>query len=137
MTLARLAVVVIPLVSHAARPIRACVGPGVDPQSCFRSRSSCQTAFSPETKKNVKWVVDLGTNSHSVRDQLLADASTSGPTNRERPRDPRHVGDRGVFMCLEREGTGTCSGKPCAEDGRRQIPRLAEARHGVRGDGCR
>lgn len=56
-------------------------------------------SFDPETKKNVKWVVDLGTNTHST--PIIAGGRIYIGTNNENPRDPRHIGDRGVFMCLD------------------------------------
>ncbi len=55
--------------------------------------------FDPETKKNVKWVVDLGTQSHST--PMVAGGRIFIGTNNTNPRDPRHAGDRGVFMCLD------------------------------------
>lgn len=56
-------------------------------------------SFDPETKQNVKWVVDLGTQTHST--PVVADGRIFIGTNNANPRDPKHVGDRGVFMCLD------------------------------------
>lgn len=55
--------------------------------------------FDPETKRNVKWVVDLGTNTHST--PIIAGERIYIGTNNANPRDPKHTGDRGVFMCLD------------------------------------
>ena len=55
--------------------------------------------FDPETKQNVKWVVDLGTQTHST--PIIAGGRIYIGTNNSNPRDPKHVGDRGVFMCLD------------------------------------
>jgi outer membrane protein assembly factor BamB len=55
--------------------------------------------FDPETKTNVKWVVDLGTQAHST--PIIAGGRIFVGTNNANPRDPKHVGDRGVFMCLD------------------------------------
>jgi len=60
-------------------------------------------SFDPETKQNVKWVVDLGTQTHST--PVVAGGRIFIGTNNANPRDPKHVGDRGVFLCLdERDG---------------------------------
>ena len=56
-------------------------------------------SFDPATKQNVKWVIDLGTNSHST--PTIAGGRIFIGTNNANPRDPKHVGDRGVFMCLD------------------------------------
>lgn len=59
--------------------------------------------FDLESGKNVKWVVPLGTETHST--PIIADGRIFIGTNNGEPRDPRHQGDRGVVMCLdERDG---------------------------------
>lgn len=57
--------------------------------------------FDLETGRNVKWVAELGTESYST--PVVAGGRVFIGTNNERPRDPRQVGDRGVFLCLEEE----------------------------------
>lgn len=57
--------------------------------------------FDIETGRNVKWIAELGTESYST--PVVAGGRVFIGTNNERPRDPRQVGDRGVFMCLEEE----------------------------------
>src|SRR5688572_7998571 len=59
--------------------------------------------FDPATGKNVKWVVPLGT--HSYPSPIVAGGRVYIGTNNERPRDPKHKGDRAVLMCLD-EQTG-------------------------------
>jgi outer membrane protein assembly factor BamB len=59
--------------------------------------------FDPATKRNVRWVAELGTESHST--PVIAGGRIFIGTNNGEPRDPKHEGDRGVFMCLE-EATG-------------------------------
>jgi outer membrane protein assembly factor BamB len=56
-------------------------------------------SFDPESKMNVKWVIDLGTQTHST--PIVAGGRIFIGTNNTNPRDPRHAGDRGVFMCLD------------------------------------
>ena len=57
------------------------------------------STFDPVIKKNVKWVIDLGTQTHST--PIVAGGRIFIGTNNSNPRDPRHVGDRGVMMCLD------------------------------------
>lgn len=56
-----------------------------------------------KTRRNFKWVADIGTESHST--PVVARRRIFIGTNNGRPRDSRHEGDRGVFMCLD-EATG-------------------------------
>lgn len=61
------------------------------------------SSFDPATGKNVKWVADLGTESYAS--PIVAGGRVLIGTNNERPRDPKHQGDRGVLLCLdERDG---------------------------------
>jgi outer membrane protein assembly factor BamB len=60
-------------------------------------------SFDPATGKNIKWVADLGTETHST--PVVARGRVYIGTNNGRPRDARHEGDRGVFLCLD-EKTG-------------------------------
>jgi outer membrane protein assembly factor BamB len=57
--------------------------------------------FDRESGRNVKWIADLGTESHSTA--TVANGRVFIGTNNGRPRDSKHQGDRGVFMCLEEE----------------------------------
>ncbi len=57
----------------------------------------------PPTGRNVRWVADLGTETHST--PVIARGRVYIGTNNGRPRDPRHHGDRGVLMCFD-ERTG-------------------------------
>jgi outer membrane protein assembly factor BamB len=60
-------------------------------------------SFDPVTGKNIKWKAHLGTQSHST--PIIAGGRVYIGTNNEQPRDPKHKGDRGVFLCLD-EQTG-------------------------------
>ncbi len=53
----------------------------------------------PETGKNVKWSIRLGTRTYST--PVIANGRILIGTNNELPRNPKHVGDRGVLMCLD------------------------------------
>src|SRR5436190_15718236 len=59
--------------------------------------------FDPKTGKNIRWVAELGTESHST--PVVAKGRVLVGTNNGNPRDPKHQGDRGVLMCFE-ESTG-------------------------------
>lgn len=60
-------------------------------------------SFDLESRRNVKWIADLGSESHST--PVIAGGRVYIGTNNAEPRDPRHRGDRGVVMCLdERDG---------------------------------
>ena len=59
--------------------------------------------FDLTTGKNVKWTIDLGTESHAS--PVIAGGRIYIGTNNGRPRDPKHQGDRGVLFCLD-EATG-------------------------------
>ncbi len=58
-------------------------------------------SFDPKTGRNIKWVANLGTQSHST--PIVAGGRVYIGTNNGEPRDPKHEGDRGVLMCFEEE----------------------------------
>lgn len=60
-------------------------------------------SFDPKTGRNIKWVAPLGSETHAT--PVVAGGRVYIGTNNERPRDPRHKGDRGVLLCLD-EKTG-------------------------------
>lgn len=55
--------------------------------------------FDPKTGENIKWLAKLGTESHST--PIVAGGRVFIGTNNGEPRDPKHAGDRGVFMCFD------------------------------------
>src|SRR5947207_7463653 len=56
-----------------------------------------------KTKKNVKWVADLGSQSYG--NVVVANGVVLIGTNNEAPKDPKQAGDRGVLMAFS-EATG-------------------------------
>jgi outer membrane protein assembly factor BamB len=70
------------------------------------SETSLPDSFDPATGRNIKWVVPLGTESYGT--PVVARGKVLIGTNNERPRDPRHKGDRGVLMCLDEEDGSLC-----------------------------
>ncbi len=55
--------------------------------------------FDPGTKQQVKWVVPLGSQTHST--PVVAGGRIFIGTNNANPRDPKQTGDRGVLFCLD------------------------------------
>jgi outer membrane protein assembly factor BamB len=53
----------------------------------------------PKTGQNVRWSAALGTETYST--PIVANGRVFIGTNNEQPRDPKHQGDRGVFMCFD------------------------------------
>jgi len=72
-------------------------------RSMVSSERNLPTTFDPATGKNIKWSAELGTETHSS--PVVAGGRVYIGTNNGHPRDPKHVGDRGVLMCFE-EQTG-------------------------------
>ncbi len=67
------------------------------------SETNLPDSFDPDTGRNLKWITDLGTQTHST--PIVAGGRIYIGTNNGNPRDPKHRGDRGVVMCFE-EKTG-------------------------------
>ncbi|MBL9126709.1 MAG: PQQ-binding-like beta-propeller repeat protein [Verrucomicrobiales bacterium] len=55
--------------------------------------------FDPDSGRNVRWSVPLGTETHST--PVVARGRIFVGTNNGEPRDTRHSGDRGVLMALD------------------------------------
>jgi outer membrane protein assembly factor BamB len=76
-------------------------------QAWSRNMISAETnlpdSFDLETGRNVKWIADIGTQTHST--PVVAGGRVYIGTNNDQPRDPKHQGDRGVLMCFD-EATG-------------------------------
>lgn len=62
--------------------------------------------FDPATGENIKWVVPLGTQTYST--PVVSSGRVLIGTNNDRPRDPRHKGDRGVLLCLDGKDGSLC-----------------------------
>ena len=67
------------------------------------SETGLPATFDLTTGANIRWRAKLGTESHST--PVIAGGRVFIGTNNGEPRDPRHQGDRGVFMCFD-EKTG-------------------------------
>ncbi len=53
------------------------------------------------TTKHVKWAAKLGSQAYG--NPTIANGRVFVGTNNESPRDERHIGDRGILMCLDEE----------------------------------
>ena len=90
----------------AARPLAAADQPQWG-ERFTRNMVSAETnlpdSFDPATGRNIKWVAELGTESHAT--PVIAGGRVLIGANNGKPRDPRHAADRSVLMCFdERDG---------------------------------
>lgn len=56
-------------------------------------------SFDVSTGKNIAWSAPLGSECYAS--PIVAGGRVYIGTNNQHPRDPRHVGDRGILMCLD------------------------------------
>jgi outer membrane protein assembly factor BamB len=63
-------------------------------------------SFNLETGKNVKWAVSTG--SYGYATPVIANGKVLIGANNADQRDPRHVGDRGVLLCLNESDGSLC-----------------------------
>ncbi|MHC4506488.1 MAG: outer membrane protein assembly factor BamB family protein [Planctomycetota bacterium] len=63
-------------------------------------------SFDRATGRNVRWVAPLGTETYAS--PVVAGGKVLIGTNNQRPRDPRHKGDRGVLLCLSEADGSLC-----------------------------
>jgi outer membrane protein assembly factor BamB len=68
------------------------------------SETNLPDSFDPKTGKNIKWIAQLGTESHST--PIVGGGRVYVGTNNGEPRNPAHKGDLGVLMCFsEKDGS--------------------------------
>jgi len=91
----------------AAAPVRAKDQPQWgerNTRNMVSEETGLPDAFDPKTGANVKWSIPLGTQTYSS--PVIAKGRIFIGTNNDRPRDPRHKGDRGILLCLdEKDGS--------------------------------
>ena len=58
--------------------------------------------FDPTSGVNIKWIIPLGTETHTT--PVVSDGRVYIGTNNGNERDPKHRGDRGVLMCVDEKG---------------------------------
>lgn len=67
------------------------------------TETNLPTTFDTATGSNILWSARLGTESYGT--PVVAEGRVLIGCNNESPRDPKHMGDRGVLMCFnERDG---------------------------------
>jgi outer membrane protein assembly factor BamB len=76
---------------------------GTPDRNMVSSMAGLPTSWDIKTKKNVKWVAQLGSTSYG--NPVVAGGQVYVGTNNETPRNPKEGGDRGVLMCF-RESDG-------------------------------
>src|SRR6188508_2159351 len=76
---------------------------GTPDRNMISSAKGLPTEWDVKTKKNVKWVAELGSQSYG--NPVVAGGMVFVGTNNEKARDPQQGGDRGVLMAF-RESTG-------------------------------
>ncbi|HYF34261.1 MAG TPA: PQQ-binding-like beta-propeller repeat protein [Prosthecobacter sp.] len=87
------------------------LGPKAAPKEAGRLRPDAQKAnkaagaedIDMSTTKNCAWVAKLGSQTYGT--PVIADGRIYVGTNNESPRNPKHIGDRGIVMCFD-EKTG-------------------------------
>lgn len=60
--------------------------------------------FDPASGKNIKWIAELGSQTHST--PVVGSGRVFIGTNNDKPRNLKNTGDRGVLMCFD-EKTGS------------------------------
>ena len=68
-------------------------------RNMISAETNLPDTFDPATGKNVKWVVDIGNETHGT--PVVAGGRVLIGTNNAVPRDPRHKGNRGILMCFD------------------------------------
>ena len=76
---------------------------GTPDRNMISSMKGLPTSWDINTKKNVKWVAQLGSQSYG--NPVVAGGQVYAGTNNELVRNPKEGGDRGVLMCF-RESDG-------------------------------
>ena len=64
------------------------------------SERNLPTSFDPATGENIRWSVSLG--SHGYATPVVAGDKVLIGANNLDPKDPRHQGDRGIVLCLNK-----------------------------------
>lgn len=63
-------------------------------------------SFDPATGKNIKWSVSIGSDAYAT--PVIANGKVLIGSNNADERDPRHVGDRGILLCLNESDGSLC-----------------------------
>jgi hypothetical protein len=107
---------------------------GTPDRNMVSAMKGLPTDWDIKTKKNVKWVADLGSQSYG--NPVVAGGLVFVGTNNEGLRDPKQPGDRGVLMAF-RESTGEFMAADAHQTGVGPSQRLALSGSGLLADGGR
>src|SRR3954471_1213404 len=72
---------------------------GTPDRNMVSNMKGLPTEWDVKTKKNVKWVASLGSQSYG--NAVVSGGMVFVGTNNESPRDPKQAGDRGVLMVFK------------------------------------
>jgi outer membrane protein assembly factor BamB len=75
--------------------------PSRNPVNTSEKNIATEWTATEDEKKNIKWVVDLGSRSYGG--PVMAGGRIFVGTNNENPRDPKIKGDKGVLLCLDQQ----------------------------------
>ena len=97
------------LLAAATAPVRVAAGDpgnnewpmwgGTADRNMVSGMKNLPTEWDVKTKKNIKWVAELGSQSYG--NPVVAGGTVFLGTNNEAPRDPAQGGDRGVAELVE------------------------------------
>ncbi len=73
---------------------------GSGDRNMVSSMSAAPTAWDLQSKKNVKWMAQLGSQTYG--NPVVAGGQVYVGTNNELERNPKEAGDRGVLLCLRK-----------------------------------
>jgi len=75
-------------------------------RNMISNETGLPTSFNPETGKNIKWSVSIG--SYNYATPVISGGKVLIGANNADKRDPRHEGDRGVILCLNETDGSLC-----------------------------
>ncbi len=70
-------------------------------RNLISTETDIPATFDPETGENIRWSVDLGTNTYGT--PIISHGKVLIATNNDNPKDSKHEGDRGVLMCFDEQ----------------------------------
>ena len=82
---------------------------GTPDRNMVSNMKGLPTEWDVKTKKNVKWVAELGSQSYG--NPVVAGGMVFVGTNNEALRDPKQAGDRGVLMAFREPTASSCGSR--------------------------
>lgn len=75
-------------------------------RNMISNETGLPSSFNPETGENIKWSVSIGSDAYAT--PVVAGGKVLIGANNADERDPRHVGDRGILLCLNESDGSLC-----------------------------